>query len=180
MLTLLPGNCNVLQSACWPFLLVTALNLDGTASAQSFFLLMEDGNKVVLFYISNALIQDIPFWPLFVLATAAQQQEGKNGTTSVILFIFLQSGLLGRLGQLVEHGHMDIPTGLSMLSFCPLSMCTMLLFPNFSPAFSLSEIGCQGWFCKRHCPTLENWVSESILDNAALLQQYSQRVELLQ
>ena len=75
---------------------------------KPFFLLMEDGNKVVLFYISNALIQDIPFWPLFVLATAAQQQEEKNGTTSVILFIFLQSGLLGRLGQPVEHGHMDI------------------------------------------------------------------------
>ena len=108
MLTLLPGNSNELESACWPFLLVTALDLDGTASAQTFFLLMEDGHKVVLFYISNALIQDIPFWPLFVLATAAQQQEGKNGTTSVILFIFLQSGLLGRLGQPVEHGHMDI------------------------------------------------------------------------
>ena len=75
---------------------------------KPFFLLMEDGNKVVLFYISNALIQDIPFWPLFVLATAAQQQEEKNGTTSVILLFFFRSGLLGRLGQPVEHGHMDI------------------------------------------------------------------------
>ena len=103
-----------------------------------------------------------------------------------------------------------------MLSFCPLSMWTMPLFPNFSPAVSLSEIGFQsrfwtmphycsntprgivhmdnaafpnfflgavtsGCLCKRHCPTLQNWVSELILDNAALLQQYSQkRVKVLQ
>ena len=57
---------------------------------------MDNGHKVVLFYISNALIQDIPFWPLFVLATAAQQQEEKNGTTRVILFIFFLIRFAGK------------------------------------------------------------------------------------
>ena len=63
MLTLSSGNCT---------------EFGWHRKCPNLFLLMEDGHKVVLFYISNALIQDIPFWPLFVLATAAQQQEGKN------------------------------------------------------------------------------------------------------
>merc|ERR1712020_571826 len=43
-------------------------------------------------------------------------------------------------------------------------------FPNFFLGAVTS-----GCLCKRHCPTLQNWVSELILDNAALLQQYSQK-----
>ena len=110
----------------------------------------------------------------------------------------------------------NIPPGPSMLRFEALSTWTMPLFPDFSPAVSLSEIAFQsrfwtmphycsntsrgivhmdnaafpnfflgavtsGCLCKRHCPTLQNWVSELILDNAALLQQYSQkRVKVLQ
>ena len=46
-------------------------------------------------------------------------------------------------------------------------------FPNFLRTIM------SGCLWNRHCPTLQNWVSEYILDNAALLQQYSQRVEVL-
>ena len=143
MLTLLPGNCKELESACWPFLLVTALNLDGTASAQTFFLLMEDGNKVVLFYLSNALIQDIPFWPLFVLATAAQQQEEKNGTTSVILFIYFLISFAGKAwtaSRTWTHGYNERNIIFS-------SPCILTLLPGSLKKISRTLVVPSLWSC---------------------------------